>query len=526
MACVAIIAVLSLVEPHMTGPGGDCFALFYSAKDKKVHGINGCGRSASKLTADYIKSQGIPGPRIPATSIYSVNVPGAVAGWIDIIEKWGNGKLTLAEILEPAIQLAENGAPISAVSAELWAEGVDLLKKQGSTDLLKNGKPLKTGEIWINRKLANTFKLMASHGKAGFYEGTIADSIVDEVQKRGGLITHEDLKNHTSTFVDPISVEFDGLKLWEIPPNGQGLVALHALGIIRELAKNNKIELSKLKHNSIEYLHLITETLKLGFADADEYVTDQSFYSIPLEELISEEYLAKRGELFDPLKSKNDFTNGIPNPVHKSDTVYFTASDPEGNACSFINSVFWHFGSGIVPPNTGFPLHNRGANFNLTKGSRNVIEGGKRPYHTIIPAMITKDDDLWSSFGVMGGFMQPQGHLQVFLNMTLFGFDPQQALDAPRLCLFPDESKKHLDKGKGSSGPMSTPTTIVGLEEGVPEDLIKGLEAKGHKVVIYKGAKRGNFGRGQIIRKFDTENGLLYSAGSDFRGDGAAVSLI
>jgi gamma-glutamyltranspeptidase/glutathione hydrolase len=530
MAAVAMAAAIGVLEPQMTGLGGDAFGLLYEAKTRKVYGINGSGCAPRAGSIDLIRKEGVKGPRIPGSSVFSVTVPGAVAAWVDVVDKWGNGKLSLAEILEPAITLAEKGAPISSISRDMWDNGVSKLWELSPNggELLVGGKRApKEEEIFVNDSMANVLKRIAAHGRDGFYKGVTADQIVKVLKDRGGVMTHEDLQNHQSKFVDPVSIDMLDARLFELPPNNQGVVALIAMGIIKELDKNGVVALKSMKFNSVEYLHLIIETLKFAFKDAEEFVTDIDKLDYDVNDLLTKEYLSERAKLFDPKKVNNKFDHGVLNPSLKSDTSYFTASDSEGNACSFIASLYQSFGSGIVPKGCGFALQNRACNFNLTEGTRNAYEGGKRPYHTIIPAMVTNlaDDSLYASYGVMGGFMQPQGHLQVFNNLKLFGFNAQTALDAPRICLYADENAH--DSGLGADSPVSTSATIVGIEEGIPEEVVAGLKALGHKVRVFTGKGRQLFGRGQIIKATTTSNGqIVYSAGSDLRGDGSAIPLV
>jgi gamma-glutamyltranspeptidase/glutathione hydrolase len=553
-AAVAVAAALGVTETASTDLGGDAFVLFYDNKEKKVHGLNGTGRSAKKLTLDFVleHKEDILHNRLKANSIFSVNVPGAVAAWYDAIEKWGSGNVSFSEVLQPAISLAEDGYPISELSARLYHDSQEQLKKVNAdkSDEFRaeelslflpneNLTSPKTGQVLNNKYLADTLKTIANEGKDGFYKGEIAQSIVDEVQSRGGLLELSDLQNHSSLFVEPISLEFLGKKLWEIPPNGSGIIALLTLGLIKSLAKSKQINLDELKHNSTEYLHLIIETLKLSFKDSEEYVSDHDHllaeYNIDANESIlkllsSELYFEKRSESFksDSVLNNEDLQVGsLPNESFQSDTVYFTVSDKDGNAASFINSVFHNFGSGILVPKRGFFLQNRGANFSLHPGSKNVLEGGKRSYHTIIPGLITSPltdgkEELYASYGIQGGFNQPQAHVQVYFNLLLFGLDPQEALDAPRISLTPHPDLGHTDEGHGSNGPVSRSVTVVNVEEGIGENVIEGLRNLGHDVKVVTGYSRSLFGRGQIIRK-ESVNPLVYSAGSDPRGDGAAV---
>ena len=397
----------------------------------------------------------------------------------------------------------------------------------------------RAGELFGNPTLANTFRLLARHGKKGFYEGPVASAVIKVVQDLGGHLTMDDLKYHTdqgSEEVDAISLIFNGqnvgklqtesidgqvgeskksqgVEIWEHPPNGQGIVALMAFGLLEELERTGKIRtFVKGEHNCTEYLHALIESLRIAFADGTWWVTDPDFERVPTQELISRSYLAERAKLFDPAKASGIAHHGSPAHNH-CDTVYFAVTDRFGNGMSFINSVYGGFGTCIVPKGCGFTLQNRGANFKLLEGHPNVIAPNKRPYHTIIPALVTNPNDqtLHTVYGVMGGFMQPQGHVQVLLNMLVFGYSPQSALDAPRFCIgagLPEQGKV-LDQ-------------TVYLEEGIGEKVAEELKAMGHDIQMVQGSKRGIFGRGQVIRCHIEEDRLVYSAGSDPRGDGAA----
>ena len=394
------------------------------------------------------------------------------------------------------------------------------------------------GELFSNPTLANTFRLLAKDGKKGFYEGRVAEALVKVVQDLGGHLTTEDLKYHAETGTEPtnpISLSFNGqnigavqskgldgqsiqsapehgVEVWEHPPNGQGIVALMALGILEELEKTDKIRTFLEKdHNCADYLHAVIEALRIAFADAAWFVTDPNVVKIPTEELISRPYLAKRAKIFNPKKASTGLAHG--SPAHNlSDTVYFATTDKYGNGCSFINSNYGGFGTCIIPEGCGFTLQNRGANFSLNEGHPNVFAPRKRPYHTIIPAMITNlnDGSLHSVYGVMGGFMQPQGHVQVLLNMLAFKYNPQAALDAPRIC---------IGAGMPDAGDL---LDTVYLEDGIGEDVAEELTARGHNVELVSGYKRGLFGRGQVIRCHMEDGRHVYSSGSDPRGDGAA----
>lgn len=394
------------------------------------------------------------------------------------------------------------------------------------------------GEIKKNPTLANTFRLVAKHGKAGYYTGSVAEALIEVVKSLGGHLELDDLKHHMdqgTEEVEPISLKFkaqgidkshgqhmhdkssEGVEVWEHPPNGQGIVALMALGMLEVLEEQGKIKkFGKQHHNSAEYLHAVVETLRIAFADANWWVSDPNVSKVPSKGLISKEYLTERAKLFDPHKSSPLPDHG--SPAHSSsDTVYFAATDSEGNGISFINSNYAGFGTGIIPKGCGFTLQNRGSNFVLGPSDHpNVLAPRKRPYHTIIPALITNsaDQSLHSVYGVMGGFMQPQGHVQVLMNMLVFGHTPQAALDAPRVCI-----------GAGMPDAGDVLDMTVYLEEGIPEKTAEELKKLGHKVEFVTAMERGLFGRGQIIRWHvdEVEGTGVWSAGSDPRGDGAAI---
>ncbi|KAL2833275.1 nucleophile aminohydrolase [Aspergillus cavernicola] len=537
-AAVAVAAVLNLTEPHSTGIGGDMFCLFYNAKTKKIHALNGSGRyPASGNLEQIIKDLGFDPnvtQKLPSKSVLTVTTPGAAAGWVDTVEKFGSGKLSLEQILAPAIELAEEGFPVSELASFYWRENENFIRGASPNfkEILKVDHKAKDGvrspspgDIMKYPTLAETFRTLAAKGKRGFYEGRIAEEIVRVVKDLGGYLSLDDLKYHAQTGsqeVDAISLKYQGqnitkndeesnqgVEVWEHPPNGQGIVALMALGILEELENSGKIpQFSEAQHNSTEYLHAIIESLRIAFADASWWVTDPDVEKVPSQELIAKEYLAERAKLFNPEKAAEILDHGSPAHNH-CDTVYFAVTDKEGNGISFINSVYEDFGSGIIPKGCGFILQNRGANFSLTAGHPNVVAPRKRPYHTIIPAMITNisDGSLHSVYGVMGGFMQPQGHVQVLLNMLAFNYHPQAALDAPRICIAGDKK-------------------VIYVEEGISSEVIEGLKKMGHPIEVLSGWKRGMFGRGQLIRCHHDDGKLVYSAGSDPRGDGMAIPVV
>ncbi|OBT43626.1 hypothetical protein VE00_05252 [Pseudogymnoascus sp. WSF 3629] len=538
-AAVAVAAGLNMTEPCSTGIGGDMFCLYYDAATKKVSAMNGSGRAGAACSLSTIRNdlglkEGQEGS-IPLDSVHAVTVPGAAAGWVDTVESFGSGKLSLEQILAPAIELGEKGFPVSEIAAASWKRGESSLRgaSPNFAELLKSDSSAPNGvrapgpgELFHNPTLSATFRALATEGKAGFYSGRVGEALVKVLADRGGRLTAADLANHANLgteHVSPIALTFNGqnagqpysssdshaVKLWEHPPNGQGIVALMALGILESLESSSTIPAFKPEdHNTTPYLHAIIESLRISFSDASWFVADPNAVRVPTAELLSPSYLATRAALFDPSRATPVPTRGSP-ALNSCDTVYFAVTDSEGNAASFINSNYTGFGSAIVPEGFGFSLQNRAANFSLDKEHPNVLAPGKRPYHTIIPALTTNahDDSLHSVLGVMGGFMQPQGHVQVLLNMRAFGFNPQQALDAPRVCIgagMPDEGEV-LD-------------VTVYVEEGVDQKVVEGLRGLGHKVQVVGGWERGLFGRGQVIRR----GGGVDSAGSDLRGDGGA----
>ena len=499
-AAVAAGAALNVTEPTSTGIGGDMFALYYSADTKRVTALNGSGRAPASLTLDRLKKDGFS-TDIPPFHAHTITVPGACAGWFDLIAK--HGSLAMTEILAPAIRLAREGFPVAPITALSWQRGVESQLKSALNghELTIDGRGPNAGEIFRNPGLARTFEEVASGGVSAFYQGQIAEAIVSVIKEAGGCMSTEDLASHGSTWEEPISVTYRGLRVYECPPNGQGITALIALNLL------GGFDLAALKSLSAERLHLMIEALRLAFADSRWYVTDPKFSNIPVQELLSKEYADERRKLIDSKRATIDQRHGT--PTNSSNTVYLSVVDKFGNACSFINSNYWGFGTGIVPKGFGFTLQNRGYNFNLNPDHPNALAPGKRPYHTIIPAMVTRaaDDSLYASYGVMGGFMQPQGHVQVLSALGDNGLDPQSALDLPRFCIDVEETGGQ-----------------VALEEGMPQETVSGLEKMGHPVYPVSGYERALFGKGQVILR-DSATGVL-TAGSDPRADGCAMTLV
>lgn len=500
-AAVAMAAVLNVTEPTSTGIGGDCFALYYEAATSQITALNGSGRSPMKLTLEHLANVGFD-RELPKFHALTITVPGACAGWCDLIEQ--HGTMTMSTILEPAIKLAERGFPVAPLTAHFWKNGVNrqLKTSPGGRELTINGHAPQPGEIFRNPTLARTFRTIAEQGKPGFYEGEIAEAIIATVHAHDGVMTLDDLATHTSTWDEPISTTYRDLRVWECPPNGQGLATLLALNILEEF------DLAALHPLDPQRLHLQIEAMRLAFADTRWYVADprMSDYQLPLSALLSKAYATQRRKLINVNKATIDWTYG--SPVASSDTVYLCVIDKQGNACSFINSNYMGFGTGLVPEGWGFSLQNRGYNFDLNAQHPNALAPGKRPYHTIIPGMLTRAEDgtLYGPFGVMGGFMQPQGHMQVVVSMVDDHLDPQATLNQPRFC---------IEDGKSNGR--------IALEAGLPLETMSTLSRMGHQLYPVHGYARSIFGRGQIIHR--DNNGVLWG-GSDPRADGCAIGQL
>jgi len=513
-AAVAAAAALNVTEPTSTGIGGDMFALYFDARTKQVTALNGSGRAPAALTLDRLKKEGINSDELPPFHAHTVTVPGACAGWCDLIEK--HGSLSMSEILAPAIRLADEGFPVAPLTAYFWSRGADkqLKSSLNGIELTMDGRGPRAGEIFRNPGLAKTLSVIARENKRGFYQGQIAEAVVSVIKEASGCMSAEDLESHESTWESPISVDYRGLRVYECPPNGQGITALIALNILEGF------DLAALDSLSTGKMHLLIEAMRLAFADARWYVADPAFSKIPVEELLSKEYAGERRKLIDLKRASIDPKRST--PVASSNTVYLSVVDKFENACSFINSNYMGFGTGIVPKGWGFSLQNRGHNFSLDPHHPNALAPRKRPYHTIIPAMVTRlpspagrgmsegqgeGETLYASYGVMGGFMQPQGHVQVLSALADTGLDPQSALDLPRFCIDVDEAGGR-----------------VAIEEGMPKETMDALQKMGHPIYEVTGYERALFGRGQVILR-DLTTGVL-TAGSDPRADGCAMTLV
>jgi len=487
-AAVTVAAMLNVVEPMSTGVGGDCFALVYEAASGQATALNASGRSPTLFTLREAQDLGLE--TIPLTGPLPVTVPGTVSGWSALLERFG--QMTLAECLAPAIKTASEGFPVSERISAGWQNSAGKLSLDAEAARVYLPAPL-PGLVHRQPDLSATLRAIAEGGSGAFYSGELAEKIAQCVQSHGGFLTAADLDRHKATWHAPIRITYRDVEVLEHPPNGQGLAALLALNVIETE------DWSKSAYFDPGRWHTMIEAMRLGMADAAQFVADPAMAPAPLEELLSKEYAAQRRALIHPRRVMELATPGC--PEHR-DTVYLTVVDSQGNAVSFINSLYYGFGSGLVVPGTGICLQNRGACFSLEPGHPNVLEGGKRPYHTIIPAMALRGGRLWLSLGVMGGFMQPQGHLQVLVNMVDYGLEPQAALDAPRF---------RIDE-RGSCR--------VSIETGVPIATRNNLAALGHQVAPEQ-TFSPSFGGGQVIA-VDHETGVLWG-GSDPRKDGCAV---
>jgi gamma-glutamyltranspeptidase/glutathione hydrolase len=492
-ASIAMAAVLNVTEPNMTGVGGDAFMMIYSSKTKKLEGLNASGRAPRALNLEYFTSRRIT--QMPTTGMEPVTVPGAFDGWVTLLDT--HGTMTLADLLAPAIDYAENGFPVMEKTSADWEPEIPRLKltePAASTYVVDGGAP-RPGAMFAQKNLARTFRTLARGGRDAFYRGEIARTIVDYCQKHGGFLSMEDFASQKSEWVEPISTTYRGHTLYELPPNGQGLTALLLLNIL------DGVDLASLRTQPGLYYHTLIEATKIAFADRNRYIADPAFAKVPVKELLSKDYAARRRALIDPRKaidppSYGDIRVG-------QDTTYFTVVDKDRNAVSFINSIFLPFGSAIVAGETGIVLQNRGAGFSLEPNHPNRIEGGKRPFHTLIPAMVFKDGHLLMSYGVMGGDVQAQGHVQVLVNLIDRGLNLQQAIDAPRV---------RYISGRG-----------VMMEEELTAPVISDLVQRGHERVLPGPGltHRGLMGGGQAIR-IDQQNGTLLGA-SESRKDGLAL---
>jgi gamma-glutamyltranspeptidase/glutathione hydrolase len=498
-AAIAANAALALMEPMSCGLGGDLFAIVWIQGEDRLYGLNGSGRSPTALTQEEFKKRGIS--EIPSRGPLTVSVPGAVDGWFELHERFG--RLPMTEILAPVIEYARHGFPVTPIIAQYWSDGAEALSDFPNfvETFLNEGRAPGAGEVFVNSDFANTLEKISAGGRDVFYRGEIARAIDTYCKRVGCFLRYEDLASHTSTWVDPVSTSYRGYDVWELPPNGQGIAALQMLNILEGF------DLGKMGHNSAAYLHHLIEAKKLAFEDRARFYADPAFNKIPVEELISKSYGDKRRQLLDPEKASRMLPPGDPK-LEQGDTIYLTVADRDRNMVSLIQSNFIGFGSGLVPDGTGFVLQSRGSLFNLEQGHFNSYFPGKRPFHTIIPAFITRDGKPVMSFGVMGGDMQPQGHVQIVCNIFDFGMSLQEAGDAPRF--------RHYGSSTPTGGRMTDGGEVV-LESGVPAEVLRDLTRMGHDV----GFSSGGFGGYQAIY-YDAENDVFWGA-SEMRKDGNAA---
>jgi gamma-glutamyltranspeptidase/glutathione hydrolase len=500
-AAIAANATMGLMEPTGNGVGGDLFAIVWDAKTQKLYGLNGSGRSPKSLTLEKLRAElkKLNSTTIPSAGPLPVSVPGAVDGWFELHGKFG--KLPMKELLAPAISYARNGFPVTEVIAEGWARNARVLAKYpgfAETYMPKGRAPAK-GEVFRNPLLANTLDAIANGGRDAFYKGDIARRIETYIRANGGYLTAADLAAHHSEWVEPVSTNYRGYDVWELPPNTQGVAALQMLNILEAY------DIKSLGFGSAEYLHLFVEAKKLAFEDRARYYADPQFAKIPLKGLLSKEYAAKRRKL---IKDRAALEYPVDaKALEQGDTIYMTVADSAGNMVSLIQSNYRGMGSGMTPTDCGFILQDRGELFSLEDGHANVYAPGKRPFHTIIPAFITKDGKPWLSFGLMGGAMQPQGHVQIVVNLIDFGMNLQEAGDAPRA--------RHDGSSEPTGEVMKDGGEVV-LEVGASPATVKALEARGHKVTV---ANDGDFGGYQAIMR--NAEGVYFGA-SESRKDGAA----
>ncbi|MEM8528822.1 MAG: gamma-glutamyltransferase [Bacteroidota bacterium] len=496
-AAIAANAVLGLVEPTGNGIGGDLYAIVWDNESQQLYGLNASGRSPHDLSLTYFKEKGMS--RVPYLGALSVSVPGAVDGWFELHQKFG--KLPMKEVLSPAIEYAKNGFPVSELIAFYMERGARNLAKYKNfkETYMPNGSTPKKGEVFKNPNLANTLQIIADKGREAFYKGEIAEAMVKYMKEQGGFLSMRDLAEHTSTWVEPVSTNYRGYDVWELPPNGQGIAALQMLNILEQH------DIASMGFGSPEYIHIFTEAKKVVYEDRAKYYADMDFSKVPVQQLISKPYAQKRAQLINLERAARSYPAG---ELDVDETIYLTTADGEGNMVSLIQSNYAGMGSGMTPDGLGFVLQNRGALFSLGEGHANVFEPNKRPFHTIIPAFVTKDGQPFMSFGVMGGAMQPQGHVQILVNMIDFGMNLQEAGDAPRI--------RHKGSSQPTGGAMKDGGTIC-LEAGISWETIRALKLKGHNVSF----DFGGYGGYQAIM-YDAKNKVYYGA-SESRKDGQAA---
>jgi gamma-glutamyltranspeptidase/glutathione hydrolase len=499
-AAIAANAMEGVVEPHVNGIGGDLFAIVWDAKTKKLYGLNGSGRSPKSLTLAEFKKRGLT--HIPSTGPLPVSVPGCVDAWFELHKKFGS--MPMSKVLEKAVSYARNGFPVHGELASGLARVQANYGKYPNVanHYYPNGKVAGEGDIFKNPNLANTLERLGKEGRDVFYKGDMAKTMDAFMKKNGGFLSYEDLASHTSTWIDPVSVNYRGYDVWELPPNGQGIAALQMLNILEGY------DFSKIKVGSAEHIHLFTEAKKLVFEDRAKYYADMDFAKIPVKSLISKEYAAERRKLINPNRASRHLDAGNP-ALKDGDTIYLTVADKDGNMVSLIQSNYRGFGSGMMPDGLGFMFQDRGEMYSLKEGENNTYAPGKRPFHTIIPAFMTKDGQPIMSFGVMGGAFQPMGHTQIVMNVVDFGMNVQEAGDFPRI--------NHEGSSEPTGEIMEPTGGTITLESGYSYEVIRELLQKGHQV----GYMPGIYGGYQCIR-FDPIR-KVYFGGTESRKDGQAA---
>ncbi|MFN5078288.1 MAG: gamma-glutamyltransferase [Planctomyces sp.] len=499
-AAIAANAVLCVAEPTGCGIGGDLFAIVWDSGTGRLHGLNGSGRSPMGLTAEEFRQRGLS--RIPSFGVLPLSVPGCVDGWFELHGRFG--RLPMSEVLAPAIRYAREGIPVSEVIAEGWRSGETVFRDQPgfAETFLVGGRAPRKGDVFTNSALADTLERIVEHGRDEFYRGSTAVRISDFVRQHGGYLSLEDLQQHKSEWVAPVSVNYRGYDVWELPPNGQGIAALQMLNLL------SGFDVGKAGFGSADHVHWFVEAKKLAFEDRARLYADPQFAAVPVAELISTDYADRRRVLMNSERAASSYPVGIPVAVEEGDTIYLTTADSDRNMVSLIQSNYRGFGSGVCPTGLGFSLQDRGEMFDLQPGRMNSYAPGKRPFHTIIPAFVTKDGQPYMSFGVMGGATQPQGHVQILMNVLDFGMNIQEAGDAPRI----------LHSGSSEpTGEQMTNGGTVALESGFPEGLSERLIERGHALK----PARGEFGGYQGIM-YDAVRGVYFGA-SESRKDGMAA---
>lgn len=496
-AAIGANATLAVVEPTGCGIGGDLFAVVWHQESRKLYGLNASGRSPRSLAPEYFEEKGLK--NIPSHGPLPVTVPGCVDGWFELHSRFG--KIEMTKILDPAVDYAENGFPVTELIAFYMEQSAPVLEGfPGFREtFMARGRMPEKGEIFRNPRLANTLKKIGREGRDLFYKGDMARTIADYIKDQGGFLSYDDLATHTSEWVEPVSTRYRGYDVWELPPNGQGIAVLQMLNLLEGF------DIAAMGFGSTDYIHILTETKKVVFEDRARYYADPDFSRVPVEKLISKDYAAERRKLLDPDRAASRYA---PGDLSHGETVYLTVADKWGNMVSLIQSNYRGMGSGMTPGDLGFVLQDRGELFSLERGHANAYASGKRPFHTIIPGFVTRDGEPVMSFGVMGGDMQPQGHVQVLVNIIDFGMNLQEAGDAPRI--------RH-DGSSSPTGRKMTDGGVLNLESGFSEAVIEALKEMGHKVEV----QAGGYGGYQAI-KWDSAEGVYYGA-SESRKDGQAA---